>query len=310
MPMRVGAQGIVLGGTSDKLYVKIRLAGEWSTVDKVNGDIGWVPSSWLKVGIRRKHGQTRITRQGVELARLSSSLKFTVDVSGLDPVTALLTNAFTGMWEARQLLTFFPDENWNALRDVDGPRKMAILICNGIRKAAPRYYEALNGNANLELRDVQKWGRAQEESDNKRVIIYSIAYFFKLKDNKKKDDAQYIGYTAEGLARDVVHEKDILDGKNYHYRYARGHDEKSNRVLCEFEDQELGKKIGPWAEQALILLTQSQAFFCKAAQTSVALDSLQSDELGEASDPETAKSEAADMKIQARLLIEASLSST
>ncbi|KAH0332910.1 hypothetical protein KCU81_g10015, partial [Aureobasidium melanogenum] len=302
MFLKANAEGVVRGYTRDRQYFYIAVAPEWSSRDTSKGDLGWVPAGWLFIGLLRKHGDTRITREGVELARLNNTIKFNLNVSGLDALTAVLTLTFGGAYHCMDILTFIPDDNWNTLRDL-GPKKLATLITAGIKKAAPDYYKLLNGHADWVLRDVQKAGRQFTQSDNTRSLIYSIGYYF-----RDKAAGQYIGYTGDGLEREEGHDRDIEVSNAWHYQYARGYKEKTHRVICDLGDKAQAAKIGPWAEQALILINKSQAYFCKYPNVgSIGLDALTAEETqtdeNDADDDEI-KAEAVDRRIQARLLIE------
>ncbi|KAH0028513.1 hypothetical protein KCU78_g3619, partial [Aureobasidium melanogenum] len=304
MRLKAAAEGVVKNFTKDHRYIYIAVAPEWSLRDTTRGDIGWVPAGWLTIGLLRKHGDKHIIREGVEMVSLNKTLKFDVNVNGLDALTTVLTLTFQGILNGKDLLSFIPEANWKTLGDL-GPRKLAEAISAGIKKAAPNYYKLLNGHADWSLKDVQDAGRLCTNADKSRSIIYSIAYFFE----KKKNDAQYIGYTSEGPEREKAHDRDIVASKLWHYSYARGYKTKNHRVLCDLGDRKTGEKIGPWAEQALILLSKSQAYFCKYPDVkSVSLQNLTADEIAtddsNYADSEAVKAEAADKRIQARLLIE------
>ncbi|TIA63857.1 hypothetical protein D6C77_01818 [Aureobasidium pullulans] len=302
MFLKANAEGVVRGYTRDRKYFYIAVAPEWSYRDTSKGDLGWVPAGWLFIGLLRKHGDTRIVRDGVELARLNNTMNFNLNVSGFDPLTAVLTLTFGAMYSCMDLLNFIPEENWRTLRDL-GPKELAKLVTAGIKKAAPNYYKLLNGSADWALRDVQKAGREFTESDNTLSLLYSIAYSF-----KNKDDGQYIGYTGVGSEREEGHDRDIETSKAWHYQYARGYKEKTHRVICDLGDKAQGTKIGPWAEQALILITKSQAYFCKYPNVGgINLDTLTTEETQTDEkdvNDENMNNEAVDKRIQARLLIE------
>jgi hypothetical protein len=304
MFLRAGAEGVVKGYTKDRNYFYIAVAPEWSHRDKEKGDLGWIPAGWLNIGLIRKHGNTRIIREGVELVRLNKALKLNVNVDGLDALTSVLAFTFAGMHDAINLLPFIPEGNWQTLKDL-GPRGLAKSITAGIKKAAPDYYRRLNGQADWALRDAQKSGRAFTESDSTRALIYSIGYFF-----EGKAEAQYVGYTGTGPEREEGHDTAMEESNAYHYKYARGYKSNSHRVMCDLGDKSDGEKLGPWAEQALILLTKSQAYFCKyPSVSSISLDALEEDELEIDEEDvigEDVKNEAVDRRIQARLLIEVS----
>lgn len=304
MFLRGGAEGIVKNYTKDRNYLQIAVAPEWSSRDKDQGDVGWIPAGWLNIGLIRKHGDTRIIREGVELVKLNKTLKLNVNVDGLDALTAVLALTFAGMYDAIDLLPFIPEANWQTLKK-SGPKGVAKSIAAGIKKAAPDYYRRLNGQADFALRDVQRSGREFTESDATRALIYSIGYFF-----DSKAEAQYVGYTGMGPEREEKHDQDTEVSNVFHYKYARGYKSKSHRVVCDLGDKSDGEELGPWAEQALILLTRSQAYFCKYPPvSSISLDALEDDELEIDEDDvigEDVKNEAVDRRIQARLLIEVS----
>ncbi|KAK6003465.1 hypothetical protein QM012_009236 [Aureobasidium pullulans] len=300
MRMKPLARGVVLGVNYTRTYFRIHIAPEDSIYYRNIGDIGWVPGNWLDVGPQRKHGNQITVREGVSLAILDRSLHYEINVFGLDATTSVLALFFKGCWETKDILTFIPEENWRNFQELGGPIAVAKLIVNGIRKAAPGYLNLLNSGAEYTFRQAQSHGRPFTADDKDRLVIYAREYWNWLNKPDKKP-AQYWGYTSIGEDRNMYNDIAMIYENHFHQIYARDHQDHEVRVMCEFEDE----RLQPWAEQALICINRSQAPFCKDAEPSaIVLESLDAMELGPNPNDEAIRVEAADKKIQARLLIE------